>query len=406
MIEDAGPKKAHIPLSTLLYMAWRNIVSRKLRSFLTMFGVVIGIGSIAFLVSFGLGLQNVVTNQVIGDKSLKALDVSSPNSSIIKLDAAAVNKIKTYPHVSRTGLEYSFPTSISAQGGEVDSVIYGWDYTFQELTQLDLIEGRLLKKDEDPKSVVVSKSALKNLGLADQKKAVGQDLKVVVPLIGANLEKSELRDVFKIIGVVDSGNNSEIFVSSAVFDVAGVPTYKQMKVVSDDLANVTSLRKQIEGSGFQTNSPIDTLDQINQLFKFFNIILASFGGIGMIVAILGMFNTLTISLLERTKEIGLMITMGGRPKDMRRLFMFEAVMLSVVGAICGLLLSLLGATIVNKLLNQNAADRSTEMFNVFSMPFWLAVVLILFMIVVGLAVVYFPARRAQRINPIDALRRE
>ncbi len=398
-------KMHHIHERTLFYMAWRNVTSKKLRSFLTIAGIVIGIGSISFLISFGLGLQQLVTKNVIGDKSIKSIEITSPNSRIIKLDTKAVNKIRSFPHVSKTGVEYSFPSSIGLKGGGIDSVIYGIDQAFQETTSLDLTDGRLLN-NKDNRSVVISKTALKSLGITEAKKALNQKLNIIVPLSFADVKVPDLKEDFTIVGVIDSGTNNEVFIPSTVFDVLGIPTYKQVKVIADDTKNISALRKQIESSGFQTSSPIDTLDQINQLFKFFNIVLAGFGGIGIIVAILGMFNTLTISLLERTKEIGLMITLGGRKRDMRRLFMIESILLSFIGAIVGLIFSYTGSRIVNFLVNKNAQSRVNQRFEIFSMPLWLMICLTLFMVVVGLIVSYFPARRAQKINPIDALRRE
>lgn len=383
----------------LLYMAWRNISSKKLRSFLTIFGIIIGIGSIGFLVSFGLGLQRLVTKNVIGDQSVKTIEITSANSKIIKLDSKAINKIRNYPHIEKIGSSYSFPASIGLNGGGIDAVMYGVDQEYQSMTSMDLVHGRLLKED-DTKVVVVSTASLKAIGI-DAKKAINQKMEIAVPL-----QTKELRDTFTIIGVIDSGQNNEVFTSSSIFSNAGVATYKDVKIIADESESIPALRKQIEGNGFQTNSPVDTLAEINQLFKFFNVILAGFGGIGIIVAILGMFNTLTISLLERTKEIGLMITLGGRPRDMRRLFMLESVILSIIGALTGILLAFSTGRIVNFFINKNAKGRVNESFDIFYMPFWLICALAGFMVAVGLIVAYFPARRAQKINPIDALRRE
>ncbi len=273
------------------------------------------------------------------------------------------------------------------------------------MTSLDLVAGRLLKTS-DNRAAVVSTTALKAIGISDGKKALNQQMTVVVPISLAVSSAKDLKTELTIVGVIDSGTNNEVFVPNTIFDVAGVPVYKQVKVLADNTKNISSLRRQIEGGGFQTTSPIDTLDQINQLFKFFNFVLAGFGGIGIIVAILGMFNTLTISLLERTKEIGLMITLGGRRKDMRRLFMIESILLSLIGVFVGMVFSFIGSRIVNYLINENAAKRVNERFDVFSMPLWLVLCLTGFMVLVGLVVAYFPARRAQRINPIEALRRE
>lgn len=398
-------KRPTISFRLLLYMSWQNIISKKLRSWLTVMGIIVGIGSIAFLVSFGLGLQKIVTDNVVGDNSIRSIEITTPNSKIIKLDPKSVDKIRLFPHIDKLGVAYSFPASVNLKGGGIDSIIYGVDSNFQEMTSLNLIEGRVLKTD-DVNSVVVSTATLKAIGINDNKKAINQTVEITVPLQYADPKLADLKDRFKIIGIIDSGQDNEIFTTNGVFDSQNVPVYKQVKVIADDTANIPTLRKQIESAGFQTSSPIDTLEQINQLFKFFNFILAGFGAIGIIVALLGMFNTLTISLLERTKEIGLMVTLGGRRRDMRRLFMLEASILSVIGALMGVLLSVIGGKIVNVVVNHNASARVNETFDIFSTPSWLVLILVAFMLVVGLLVAFFPAKRAERINPIDALRRE
>ncbi len=396
-----------IQLAVLFHVAWRNIMSKKLRSFLTVFGVIIGISAIFFLLSFGLGIQHLVTSQVIGDKSLKAIDVTSPNSKILQLDDTAVNNMRQYPHVERLGLQYSFPGSIAFNGGEVDSVVYGINQDYQQLTTLNVTDGRLLE-EADTSAIVVNKSALKAIGFeGKENQAINQQVNIVIPLERAGAKETQIKEVFTIVGIIESGAGSEIFMPDHLFTVAGVPAYQQVKIVIDHTDNVETVRKQVESSGFQTASLSDTLEEINKIFKFFNMVLISFGSIGMIVAILGMFNTLTISLLERTKEIGLMMALGGRRSDMRKLFIFEAGLISFAGAVMGILLAIAGGQMVNAAINANAAKRGvTQTFTLFSTPLWAVLGIIAGTVVVGLVVVYFPARRAERINPIDALRRE
>lgn len=390
----------------LFYIAWKNFTAKKLRSFLTVFGVVIGVSAIFFLLSFGLGIQQLVTTQVVGDKSLKSIDVDSPNSKIIALNEKLVNEIRTYSHVDKVGVQYSFPGIASFNGGEVDAVVFGLDRTYQDLSSLVLVAGRLLV-NEDAKHVVVNQSALKALGLEDPQAAVNKEIKVNVPLEKFAAKEKAVEETFTIVGVIESGSGSEIYMPSFLFDLAGVPNYSQVKVVIDDLAFVDSTRKQIESNGLQTSSLTDTLTEIDNIFRFFTMILVGFGSIGMIVAILGMFNTLTISLLERTKEIGLMIALGGRRKDMRKLFIFEASLISFVGAVIGIILAFIAGKIVNVVLNLNAQSRGvTEWFELFATPLWAVLSIIAATILVGLIVVYIPARRAEKINPIDALRRE
>ena len=207
--------------------------------------------------------------------------------------------------------------------------------------------------------------------------------------------------------VIESGSGSEVIMPSNVFDEAGLPSYQQAKVVIDEIENVDIARKQIESNGFKTTSLTDTLAEIDRVFKFFNVLLVSFGSIGMIVAILGMFNTLTISLLERTKEIGLMMALGARRHDMRKLFFIEAILISLAGSIIGIFLAWLAGRAVNLYINVGAKGRGVnQSFDLFSTPLWAILSIILFTIMVGFIVVYLPARRAERIDPIDALRRE
>lgn len=394
-----------IPLQVLMYMAWRNLVSRKLRAFLTIFGITIGIGAIFFLLSFGLGLQDLVTGEVLGNQSIKSIGVSTPNSKILKLDQKSLVKIRDLPHVVRVGASYSFASILKRSGGEVDSVVYGMDKDYLSLSSLNLTAGRLFT-DNDNQVVLANVAALKAIGITDPQKALNTTVNMRIPLNGNGTQK-EINGDFTIVGVIGTGSGSEMFVPSHIMQTAGVGVYSDAKVEADSNSSVGSLRKQIEGLGFQTNSPLDTIDQINQIFEFFNLMLAGFGSIGMIVAVLGMFNTLTISLLERTKEIGLMLALGSRNHDIRRLFILEAVLLSVIGAVIGIVLSTIFGQIVNVILNNFAHGRGvTQYFSLFATPWWLIVGSIGFMVLVGLAVVYFPARRAARINPIDALRHE
>ncbi len=399
---------ASIPAHVLMYMAWRNLVSKKLRSFLTMLGVMIGIGAIFFLFSLGLGLQSLVTNEIIGNQSIKSIDVTSPNSRILKLDNAATDKIGGLPHVSKIGSSYAFAGGLKFNSSEVDTIVYGVDKGYQELANLNLTKGRMLEAN-DGDAVFVNRSVLQAVGINNPEDILDKKLNLKIPLHITAQDGSDkaIDQSFAIVGVIDSGSGNEVFIPKTYFDLARVDQFSQVKLLADDTANISGLRKQIESLGFETTSPMDTIDQINQMFKYFNIVLVGFGAIGMIVAVLGMFNTLTISLLERTREIGLMVALGARHKDMRKLFVLEAVLLSFIGAVFGIILAMIGGQFVNIGMNQLAMKRGvTDRFDLFATPPWLIASLIGFMVLVGLIVVFFPARRAEHINPIDALRRE
>jgi len=394
-----------IPSQVLFYMAWKNLMHKKLRAFLTVFGVIIGIGAIFFLLSFGLGLQKLVTDQVIGNQSIKSIDVTTPNSRIIKLDQSGFDKMKDLPHVTRIGASYSYAGSLKVQGSEIDAIVYGEDENYQAMNDLTLDQGRKIRPD-DKDAIVINEAVVRALGFKDARGAVGKKVDLRIPLVTSSGQR-ELNNNLSVVGVLAGQTGNEVYIASGIFAAADVPVFSQVKVEADSSKDVAGLRGQIESLGFLTASPVDTIDQINQVFRFFNVMLAGFGAIGMIVAVLGMFNTLTISLLERTKEVGLMITLGGRNRDMRKLFIFEAVLLSFSGAVLGILSAIVLGQVLNLGMNAFARHRGvTEHFQLFALPIWLILGTIAFMLCVGLVVVYLPARRAARINPIDALRRE
>ena len=102
-----------------------------------------------------------------------------------------------------------------------------------------------------------------------------------------------------------------------------------------------------------------------------------------------------------------MMALGARRSDMRKLFMFEAVLISLAGAIAGIIFAMIGGEAVNAYINSGARGRGvSQSFDLFSTPLWAIGLIIGFTVLVGLLVVYFPARRAEKTNPIDALRRE
>lgn len=405
--DNLTKNKVKVKNSILVSLAIRNLVSKKLRTGLTVFGIAIGIGAIYFLLSFGIGLQNLVTNEVIGNQSIKTIDVTSNNSRIVKIDDISMERIQDIPNVVEIGKAYYYPGSYKISSSESDSIVYGIDAGYQELTYLNLIDGRLLS-EKDKSHAVINKAALESIGLANNPKGIiGKQIEITVPLTSVDTKLKSIQQKFTIVGVIDSGSGAEIFLPSSVFRDAGVPYVTQLKVGANKVEEIANIRTQIESYGLQTTSPVDTIEQINQVFKFMNFMLVGIGSIGMIVAVLGMFNTLTISLLERTKEIGLMFALGARSVDMRKLFIIEALLLSFIGSIVGMGCAFLLGRVVNIVMNAFAHQRGVkDSFDLFATTPTIILGMLLFMMFIGLIVVFLPARRAERINPIDALRRE
>lgn len=388
----------------LFDIAVKNLRVKRMRSLLTILGIVIGVGSIVFLVSLAQGLQETVNNYVIGSKSVNAIDVTSPNTETIPLSIEKVEQIRNFANITEVEPTYVIPGKISNQGSLTDAVLYGTSDQYIKLSALSIVAGKgTIKQDKD---VIVSASLLDLIGVANPKDAIGRKIIVETELTLSDGKMKEFTDEFSIAGVSNMGTGVAVYMNSKTFASAGVREYGQVKVVAKTQENVQVIRDQIAGLGLTTASPLDTLNEIKAIFTIFTGIVIGFGGIGVVIAILGMFNTLTISLLERTSEIGLMIAMGARKADVKRLMIIEALLLSCVGGAGGIAVAWLLGSFVNVGLTIFANERGVEGdIYVFVVTPALVLITMFFVFAVGYLVALYPARKAGKINPINELKK-
>ncbi|NCD25965.1 MAG: FtsX-like permease family protein [Deltaproteobacteria bacterium] len=392
----------HMRMLLIMKLTLSDLMFKRFRSVLTIVGVMIGIGTIYMLLSLGLGLQSLVQKQVTDGKSINTVDISSASSKVIALNAESLERIAAIPHVREVSGTYAASSRLTIDGGDADVVAYGVDAMYLSVTNIGVGAGRMIDpahRDE----IVISKSLLDAVGIHDAAGGIGKQVHIKVEVSsGVTIDKP-----LTLVGVVDKASGSQAYLSASLFRDAGATTYAQAKALVDERSSIGTVRSGIESLGFTTSSPIDTIEQVDQFFRIFNALMVGFGSLGMLIAILGMVNTLTVSLFERTKEIALMITIGARPKDMRRLFIAEAITLSFVGGIAGIGTATGLGWVVDLVLNQLARSRgASEAFTVFAAPAWMTVATLAFIVVVGFVVALIPARHAARVNPIAALRRE
>jgi len=260
------------------------------------------------------------------------------------------------------------------------------------------------------KEAVVNRGMLSVLGI-DENEAVGKTFDVSFVVTGNLLNDNQRRlesnsTSYTIVGVTPDAKSAQFFVPFIDLRTLGIGNFSQAKVVVKSQDELSSVRKQIEAMGLKTRSVVDTVNQINQLFGTLRAFLAILGLVALFVAAVGMFNTLTVSLMERTREVGLMKAMGMRSSEVRELFLAESLIMSGAGGVLGVICGVLIGKMIEVILSSFAIFRGAGYVNITFTPPVFALAIILLSLFVGFATGFYPSRRATKISALNALRYE
>jgi ABC-type antimicrobial peptide transport system permease subunit len=170
---------------------------------------------------------------------------------------------------------------------------------------------------------------------------------------------------------------------------------------------LTGVRQKLTEAGFGSFSIVDQLEQIRTVFLILDSVLGLLGGISLLVASFGIANTMIMSILERTREIGIMKAIGAEDREIRLIFFFEAAVIGITGGILGTLLAWGIDGIANRLAYRFVLKpQGASFIDFFSLPPYLSLGAILFALLVSIVAALYPASRAARIDPVKALRHD
>lgn len=396
-------------LSYIVFLATNNLRMRKLRSFLTIGGMAIGISAIVFLVSLGFGLQKLLKERVTNIEALTILEVSTGESLLLKIDKRAVDSFKTLPNV----IDVSPSVNISGQAlyknAGTDIAVFGINPAYVGIEGVRLVDsGRTLNEDAKDEALLTTTS-LELLGIQDKQDVLGQTIRLKVFVTDPTSETGEQisEDVsVKVVGIIEDAELSVAYIPLSLVEPFGLTQYNTAKVKVTERAKLDDVRNRIENQGYRVDSLADTVGQIDQIFIVFQVIMAGFGLIAMFVASLGSFNTLTVSLLERTREVGIMKALGSTRMDIYRLFLTESWLIAVTGGLLGVSVGWSSGALANVGLNYLATRFGGEPVSVFYTPWLFIAGMILLALLIGFLTGVYPAKRASSLNPLDALRYE
>ena len=449
-------------ISDYIEQSFSNLWKKKLRTVLTIFGVMIGIGALVSMFSFGQGIQDNITktfnelqlfnyvsvyprserNQPIpSSEQPNALQQAGPQTQV--LNDAFIRDVIEIEGVESAFPEVRFPAMIRFNEEEKFSLV--------QVLPADICQSGLMKlragrpySPADSNALIISDSLLRRMKVREPETVIGQEIEIStltvdlslsnIPNIisflrGKALPFSRQSYQFTIVGITEkmgfSGPmpvRSDVFITPAesdnmkklsltsIWDLfqssQQAKGYSMVNIKLSSTKYIESVKEIMEDRGFRTFALIDHLEEIKTGFIFLNMFLFAIGMIAITVAALGIINTMVMSILERYKEIGIMKAVGASDSDVKKIFLFESGAIGFLGGVWGLILGWLVSMIINQIINYFMAKQGVPYMDYFSFRWWLCLGAIVFSILISLAAGIYPTLRAARVDPVVALRHD
>lgn len=387
-------------LKDSIIMSWSNIINNKLRSFLTMLGIVIGVASIIALITIVQGATGEVTNQIssLGANKITVQAMGTPLKQ--GLSETDLDRLKEVEYVSGISPTVSVRTSIVANN----------------ITKTEIaVEGKNeVHFNQDPK-LLKSGRGINSLDVSEMTRVAILGGKITQELyLGENPIGQDILingAIFKVIGILEqnsdfslsSTNDTIIIPYTTALKTLGTRNIKAVDVYMEDsnkskeimegLTKALNAAFNYKEKSFSMFNMEDIISTIGDITGMLSLLLAGIASISLVVGGIGIMNMMLVSVTERTSEIGLRKALGAEPRSIQLQFLIESIFLSIFGGIIGLGVGLSIAYIASKYIGF-----------VLSVSITTVILAIGFSAFVGVIFGFMPARRASRLNPIDALR--
>jgi len=382
------------------------MLSRKLRFAFTLLASAITVGSIIFLFSLGYGMEKISTEQLVKSDALSQIEATSLKPTDTKLSDELISQIKSIGETDDVASSTSLAGKITLDDKTLDNPFYAVSNNYFVMSSLELSAGNF-PSQQDKNYILISDKAALAFGIASQD-IVGKELQyeLIIPPVLGGAPDTKKQFSGTVIGTISDSSSAFAYVGDADAISAGAKSRSVLKIKTKDKNDIPPLRKKVEDMGLKTTYVGDTLEQMNKFFNYFRLILAGFGAIGVIIAILGMFNTLTVSLMERVREVSLLKILGSDERTIFWLFALESLIFGLLGFISGIILFIISKAIIMGLFSRLAERLNNQMVSIFETPASLIIIAFIATLALAFLTGLFPARRALRVNPLDLQRYE
>ena len=403
-----------------LRTGWSAIASHRLRSALTMLGIIIGVSSVILTVGLGEGAQDRVRDQIsaLGSNLLVVSPGSTTSSAGVRggfgsastltlQDADAIADRSVVPEVARVAPTTSSSASLVAGTTNWTTQLQGTTTSWLTVRSRKLQSGRFFTQDEvDRGADVVVLGSDTASELFGGRTAVGQTVTTdgaaltvigVLSSSGSTSEGSTSQDDEAVVPIstaktltgASSDSVSSIYVEGRSSGTLGA-AYDEISTLLLNLHDVSS-----SSADFSVTSQQSLLQTANSTNKTLTVLLGGVAAISLLVGGIGVMNIMLVSVTERIREIGLRKALGATPRVIRRQFLVEASLLGLAGGIIGVLIGLVGARVLPSLINQPVSVSALATAAAIGTS-----------LALGIGFGVYPASRAARLTPIDALRSE
>ncbi len=395
----------------LIGTAWSSIGGNRLRTGLTLLGIIIGVAAVIALMSIGRGAQEDITNRIESLGS-NLLYVRPLDGDLTLDDALALVDPVFAPSIVSVAPEVSVSGAVTYRSTDTFTQVAGATPEFAEVRNFEIASGEFIS----PAHVLNRK----NVAVLGSQTA--EDLFEERDPVGVDIAISGIR--FTVIGVLESkgatafGNEDNrvlVPLTTAFFRLSGQRT--EEGAVSVDLINVQADGERIEEAqqeattvlrlrheitdtdDFRVDTQQSVIDALSETTETFTVFLGAVAGISLVVGGIGIMNIMLVSVTERTREIGIRKALGAKRRDILAQFVTEAVLLSIGGGLLGV-----GAGVVASRVLDGFNLAGSELMTVFSAD--IAALALVVSAAIGLFFGIYPAARAARLHPIEALRHE
>ncbi len=387
-------------ISQSFKMAMKSITASKMRTFLTMLGIIIGVCAVIVLVSVVQGATGTITDSI---ESLGANSISVSFTNRNSTKSVSYDEMKEFMAENQETIAYVVPnmssmgTTIKYNSQNTSSSVTGTTPDYLTVKNRDISEGRFLN-DID----IERRRKVAVIGSYNQKELFGFESPI-------NKQIKINNELFTVVGVLEEISESKessednviiIPYSSGrlIFKTSKIRSYTVWAATSDLVEKASQLVERFLYSKFKDEdeynvisvaSMMDALDDITGMMA---LLMAGIAGISLVVGGIGIMNIMLVSVTERTREIGIRKAIGAKRSSIMAQFLIEAAVVSCMGGIIGIILSIIATAILGNLMNINAFPGFGVMTGAF-----------IFSAAIGIFFGWAPANKAAKLNPIDAL---